>query len=178
MVNDFLERYGRNVDLKVSFPANRQSALEAEECYLGDYPTLKTAEMVIGRGKVVAWLFAQLGYLNEMVGPERAMSEVQIYDLANTLYNEYNLFKFTEYMLFFHRLKAGYYGKFYGSVDPLQIAVAFREFAKGRNEEISRIEATRKQEKKEEFVITREVYEQLKERASKGDEEAIRLLKL
>lgn len=36
-------------------------------------------------------------------------------------------------MLFFHRFKAGRYGRFYGSVDPLVITTALREFLRDRN---------------------------------------------
>jgi hypothetical protein len=53
-------------------------------------------------------------------------------------------------MLFFHRFKAGHYGRFYGSVDPLVITTALRDFCKERAEAwVKRVQQEREQREKE-----------------------------
>lgn len=79
------------------------------------------------------WLTAQLTELSAYCGA-RNMDVAQLRMLAMTLATEYPWLKITEYLVFFHRFKAGRYGKFYGSVDPLTITTAMREFIRERNE--------------------------------------------
>ena len=53
---------------------------------------------------------------------------------------EHGNLKATEIMLFFHKFKAGCYGQFYGSVDPLIIMQALEKFCKEREHVLRRKE--------------------------------------
>ena len=48
--------------------------------------------------------------------------------------------KLPELMLFFQQFKAGKYGRFYGSVDPMVITTALQEFLRFRAERLAVIE--------------------------------------
>lgn len=62
------------------------------------------------------------------------MSDAQIKTCADVIAREYGYLKLTELMLFFSDFKAGKYGVFYGSVSPLQITYALRQFCEERKE--------------------------------------------
>lgn len=47
--------------------------------------------------------------------------------------------KLSEWMLFFHKLKAGHFGSFYGAVDGMKIGEALLKFVQWRNKELDRI---------------------------------------
>jgi len=94
------------------------------------------------------------------------MSIDQMDELAGIIAVEYGYFRAAEILLFFHRLKKGVYGQFYGSVDPLMITSALLMHNKDRQAEIARIEAVENQRIIDEhrlewakIAISREEYE-------------------
>ena len=50
------------------------------------------------------------------------------------------VYQFHEMLLFFFRFKTGRYGRFYGTVDPMIIMCALREFIEDRNNMIDAFE--------------------------------------
>lgn len=122
--NDFMLKV--NPSAQVSFGANPKVAL------MGDYPTLFDINTAYGNGFSTEWLIPHLVNLSQHSGA-RNLSQQQIGDLASLLATEYRHLKVTEVLLFFYRFKNGFYGRFYGSVDPMVITCAFREFMKERN---------------------------------------------
>ena len=83
--------------------------------------------------EAMRWLTAQLSELSAFTGA-RNMDVGQLRMLALTLATEYPWLKYSEYMLFFHRFKAGKYGRFYGAVDPLVITTAMQDFVRERSD--------------------------------------------
>jgi hypothetical protein len=92
---------------------------------MGKAPTLRTVSLAFMSGTSISWLTAQLYDLSEFSGCKNP-DEKQYEDLARTILNSYGYLKLTELMDFFRRFKAGEYGKFYGSVDPLVITTTLR----------------------------------------------------
>lgn len=66
-------------------------------------------------------------------------------------------------MLFFWWFKSGKYGKFYGSVDPMVITSALREFIRDRNAIIAKRDSMEKEQKEKEWWKTALTYEQWRE---------------
>lgn len=99
---------------------------------MGDYPTL--AEICLAYGKTFSeqWLYPHIADLSMFTGAKNLDKE-QISSLASVISAEYRYLKVTELLLFFHRFKAGHYGRFYGTVDPMVITCALRDFVKERN---------------------------------------------
>lgn len=79
------------------------------------------------------WLIPQLYNLSEYCGCKDKLQGKSLEECAFVLAAEFYYLKISELMLFFHSFKAGRYGRFYGSVDPLVITTALREFLKERN---------------------------------------------
>lgn len=95
------------------------------------------------------WLENQLRDLNEYVGCSKKMDILQIEDTARVIIADSFFLKLSEVMLFFARLKAGRYGKFYGSVDPMTITTALQKFKDERITELGKIEEAKKKEIRE-----------------------------
>lgn len=99
---------------------------------MGDYPTLTDLKSAYGKNFAAIWLVPQIDNLTLFTGAKN-ITEQQHEELAKIISTEYGYLKVTELLLFFHRFKAGHYGRFYGSVDPMVITCALRDFIKERN---------------------------------------------
>lgn len=122
----------------------------------------------------LSWLMIQLDNLNQFAGVKnKLIAENNKYnpllDLAQIICCSYGYLKVSELILFFHRFKAGLYGEFYGSVDPLKITNALHEFTRNRISEMNKYENLRQQAKLEkqraewaETAVTRQQYKQMK----------------
>ena len=122
----------------------REIAEDADGCFFGSYPTLSEVRRDYGREIAIAWLVPQLTNLSEYCGARDKMTEAQMEECAYMIVTEYHHLKISELMLFFHRFKAGRYGKrFFGAVDPLAILEALGSFVQERSEAISRRETAK-----------------------------------
>ena len=147
-----------NPKTQVSFAANPQKAV------MGDYPTLTDICIAYGKTFAEQWLYPQITDLTIFTGA-RNLNKEQVRELASVIAIEYRYLKVTELLIFFYRFKTGHYGRFYGSVDPMVITCALREFVKERNEFIDTFEREQRdmQEKSDALNpgITREEYLEL-----------------
>lgn len=145
-------------DTQIAFANNQENAV------MGNYPTLNDINTAYGNGFAVEWLLPQINNLSTHTGAKNLTQEQQ-YDLARIIATEYKFLKVTEMLLFFYRFKTGRYGRFYGSVDPMVITCALREFLQERNSLIYSYEQKRRQEERErqsEGTISYEEYLSLK----------------
>lgn len=163
-----LRKYGdRNSFLQKANPSVQTAfASRPDSCYFGDYPTLGELNAAYGKTMAAQWLVAQLTNLSEFSGA-RDVTVLQLEELSRVVAQEYHWLKITELMLFFYRFKTGRYGRFYGSVDPLVVTTALREFLAERNAAYARHEQLERERKEEEErkahpPITREEWLRLK----------------
>lgn len=92
-----------------------------------DYSTLAVIDKAYGDNSASMWLAVAITNLNEFCG-SKSMTDNQIQELAYIIANEYKDQKFSVLMLFFYKFKCGYFGKFYGKVDPMVITCALKDF--------------------------------------------------
>ena len=118
---------------KVSPDVQYAFAAKPEAAVMGNYPTLADINAAYGKTFASEWLIPQLYDLSSFTGAKN-FTEKQQEQLARTISVEYQRLKVTELMLFFHRFKAGHYGRFYGTVDPMVIMGALRDFIKERED--------------------------------------------
>ena len=149
-------------------------AKNVELCYYGGYPTLVELSQAYGEYTPDAWLTAHLFNLSEFCGCKEKLTVDQIAQTARIITVEYYYLNIAELMLFFFRFKLGRYGKFYGSVDPIVITSALRDFIRERNGEIDYYESQHKAEldkinKEKIHAVTREEYEKMKQNNVKFD---------
>ncbi len=117
---------------KVNPKTQASFALKPQKAIMGDYPTLTDICLSYGKTFAEQWLYPQISDLSIFTGAKNLDKE-QVRSLASVIAAEYRYLKVTELLLFFHRFKAGHYGRFYGSVDPMVITCALRDFIKERN---------------------------------------------
>jgi hypothetical protein len=132
-----------NPDAAVAFARNTEAAL------MGDYPTLTEVNMAYGASAAEKWLMLQVASLALYTGAKN-LDKYQMNSIASVIATEYRHLKVTELLLFFYRFKAGHYGHFYGSVDPMVITCALRDFMDERNDMLSRYEQEQREREREE----------------------------
>lgn len=119
------------------------------ECITADYPELSVVARTYGEQMPVAWLIPQLTNLSEFCGAREKITMMQLRELAQMIANEYYYLKISELMLFFYRMKSGRYGRFYGTVDPMIIMEALRQFVGERNAMLEQYENEQKRKRRE-----------------------------
>lgn len=145
-----IKRFGdKDTFLKKVNPSTQSSfASRPDVAVMGDYPTLTDLRNAYGKNFPAIWLVAQIDNLTLFTGAKN-ITEQQHEELARIIAQEYKFLKVTELLLFFYRFKTGYYGRFYGAVDPMVITCALRDFMKERNIFISQHEDERNNRERE-----------------------------
>lgn len=115
---------------------------------MGDYPTLTDICLTYGKTFAEQWLYPQITDLSIFTGAKN-LDSGQVENLAAIIAAEYRHLKVTELLLFFYLFKTGRYGRFYGSVDPMVITCALRDFVKERNIFIDQYEREQNNQKRE-----------------------------
>lgn len=165
-------RYGNAEDFLKLFTPDLQltAATHPERSYLGTAPTLAAVALGYGRLTAIVWICTQAENINTFAGVKEKLSVERQKELAGLFLAEYPYLKVSELLLFFHRIKCGRYGRFYGMVDALFITSAMLLFLEERRMETNRFKTARK--KAEEMLkpvstgkaITFEEYLELKKR--------------
>ncbi len=169
-VADMRRRYGNGEQFLQTFNPEMQvtAARYAERAYLGTAPTLETVAVGYGEQVATVWICVQLENINLFAGVKEKMPVSRQRELSRILLAEYPYLKVTELLLFFHRLKCGRYGRFYGMVDALTITNSLVQFMNERLTETNRYKALRQREAEPTQPatggITYQEYLQLKQR--------------
>lgn len=119
-------------------------------CFFGEHPTLAALRDGYGSNAPVMWLIPQLYNLSEYCGCRDKLQGAPLEDCAGVIAAEFPYLKVSELMLFFHRFKAGSYGRFYGSVDPLVITTSLRTFLRERTFAYDRREQQERERRRDE----------------------------
>lgn len=148
--NEIQTRYGTAHDFALAFNPSIQGrcAKDIERSLYGEAPTLRQLSATYTEEQNKMWLMTHLNNLNNFCGVKSKMEVEQMQEVAAIILIEYPYLKASEVLLFFYRFKAGYSGQLYGSVDPLKITDALKDFIEWRVAERNRIENKRKVEKR------------------------------
>ena len=120
-----------------------------ERAFFGEAPTLTDINLAFGKQTSVLWLVPQLIDLSEYCGCREKLKDHMLEDLAKIISIEYHYFKTSELLLFFYWFKAGRYGHFYGSVDPMVITTALRDFVIDRRTAYAKRQQEEERQKRE-----------------------------
>lgn len=141
-VAEIKARYGEAENLLKTFNPSRvaEFAMMERRCLTGLAPSLARVSRTYGYAVAKSWLEIQINAVGNYAGVREKQSIDQLVQTAETMMVEYPYLKLTEWMLFFHKLKAGTYGSFYGVVDGMRIGEAMRKFIEWRRTELQRID--------------------------------------
>lgn len=138
-----------NPDTQIIFASDERKTIMA------GYSTLSMLDLAFGPNSASAWLVTSLANLNKFAGSKN-MDDEQTQKLALLLAHEYKDMKYSVMQLFFYRFKCGYFGKFYGKVDPMVVTCALKDFA-------VECEAKRKEYLNKEYLARRQNEENLRQ---------------
>lgn len=102
------------------------------DCINACSPTLNTLQTAYG-SKMKVWLQDQINMLQSITGVRDKLLAHQVVMLIETFMTNGNV-KASMLMNFFHKLIAGHYGRFYGSIDIMQIGEAWQSYIANCNE--------------------------------------------
>lgn len=132
-------------------------------CFTGDAPTLQDVRQAYSAEISDSWLDVQLTELVRFCGVRKDAFADVVDPLIAVISDNFGFLKVSELMLFFQQFKAGKYGRFYGSIDPMVITTAIQSFLQYRAEQISIIDKDRQREEAKRREAERA------ERASRGE---------
>lgn len=141
----FLGRYPTPRQLLLDYTPDRQPSFSRfpQKCLEGNVPTLADIRAIFGARWAETWLEAQLKDISEYAGAQVKANDCQLEETARIILEEFYFLKLSELMLFFFHFKAGRYGRFYGSVDPLVITGALQDFIRWRRTKLEYFENQR-----------------------------------
>lgn len=122
---------------------------DVRRCFSEDFPSLSRVNKLYGEGTAEQWLTYQIGQLNLFCGAQN-MSKQQLAYLCSYIVGDYYYLSVTQLVYFFHQIKMGRYGSFYGKVDPQKITDALRSFIQERNDILANIENEERKKEEEE----------------------------
>ena len=162
-----MQRFGSEDDFMMKVNPSTQTAFgeNPKTAITGDYPTLRDIDMAYGNGFSTEWVMVQIDNMSLHTGARNLTKEQQL-ELSRIIATEYRHLKVTELLLFFYRFKTGRYGRFYGSVDPMVVTCALRDFVEERNSMIDQYDQerrTKESEKGREGAITYEEWIRMKQ---------------
>ena len=169
--NEILLKYGDAHSFALAFNPSVQMkcAMSIERSLTGDAPTIRQLQYAYEMEYLQVWVMAHLEDLNEYAGVKNKMATAQMKELASMIIVKSNYLKASEILLFFHKLKAGDFGGFYGVVDPQKVGESLNIFKNWRSLELDKVNNKRAQEKRERkhkewqrTGITREEYEKIR----------------
>lgn len=148
------QKYGTREQFLVTMNPSIQAAAakHPEKCYFGTAPSLTILKKTYGENMATMWLVPQLNDLAAFTNSTNQLNGQAVTFVANAIAQEYYYLKTSELLLFFYRFKLGYYGRFYGTVDPMIITMAIREFLKERAEAYRKRDAEQQQREREESM--------------------------
>jgi len=170
-----INRFGDAEKFKVKVNPDTQNyfGVHKDKAIMGDYPTLTDICIAYGENFSAEWMIPHLISVSIHTGAKN-MTKAQLRDLSKIIASEYRHYKITEILLFFYRFKAGIYGKFYGTVDPMVITCALRDFSNERDDMIDHYtmleeEKRKEQERRDNPPVTMEEWLRMKEKISKTE---------
>ncbi len=138
----------------------RFCATNIDRCFTGDAPTLFEVRKAYSLESADSWLDIQLSDLISFCGvkgKDECSTRARVDAVVAVISDNFGYLKLSELMLFFQQFKAGRYGRFYGSVDPMVITEALQSFLDFRAERISAIDKdNRLKEEKKRMAIRAE----------------------
>lgn len=168
-----INTYGDRTGFLTSFSPDKQVVfcIDEKEAIVSDSPTLTDMNTTYGKNTAVMFLIPQLFDLSEFCGAKEKFTERQIRETASLIATSYPWLKVKEVMTFFKQFKMGNYGHFYGSVDPMKVLCALKEFLSYRSEVYAEYEQQKAQEKiaEDKLLPTISYEDWVKEKKSKGE---------
>ena len=173
-----MAKYGDAHSFALQFNPSVQMkcAMNIERSLMGNAPTIRQLLHTYPMEALQVWLMAQIEDLNDYEGAKSKMATAQMKELASMIIIKSGCLKASEILLFFHKLKAGDLGGFYGTVDPQKVGEYLNAFMSWRSQELDKVHNKIAQHKREQNraewqqkAITREEYDRRRARLASAN---------
>jgi hypothetical protein len=94
--------------------------------------TLASIRKKVGKNISLNIIKVWLINLNDYLNISRKMNPAQINETSELIYDEFYYFKIADIALLMKRIKTGYYGQFYESIDGMKLMDMFYKYAQDR----------------------------------------------
>ena len=130
-----IERYGDFGSFCKTFDLDkmRKYCAQPARCINGNAPSLATVKNTYGLPSAKLWLKSLVVDFcaNVVNRSNRRMTEAQIDDWVDLAIGEWGYLSVTEWMLFFHKCKAGYFGSLYNDANYVRLSEMVNGFVYG-----------------------------------------------
>lgn len=173
-ISEITQKYGDLKQFCQTYNPQRQLdfCVHKERCFFGSAPTLAELNAAYSSAAARFWLHYQILDLCRFTNV-KTMNDNQVMELAQLIAINYHYLKTTELMYFFFRVKSGDYGEFYGSIDPMRIMAALKQFIRYRGELIQKKEQEDYNAKVEQWKKNAITYEEYINRNKNGQDRII-----
>lgn len=117
---DFSELYG--------VPKQYLYSLHEERCHSGNAPTIAQIVEELGLDFCMDWVKNFLLDLQNFTSATRHLDANQLRQVCFIVTTQFRRIKVTEFMLFCIKAKSGEFGKFFNTIDPMDIITALRRW--------------------------------------------------
>lgn len=112
-------------------------SMHEDRCHNGKAPTLREICTQYGADFAMKWICTLIDDLQAYTAARTRLNDTQRNTLAAIICTQFRRLKATELLLFLVKAKAGQFGKFYNTIDPMDISTAIATW----NKECDRIKA-------------------------------------
>lgn len=105
-------------------------SLHEARCHNGSAPTLRDIVKQYGADFCLAWVQTLVDDLQTYTAAKQRLNDVQKASLSAIIVSQYGRLKAPEMLLFLVKAKAGQFGKFYNTIDPMDISTAVAAWCK------------------------------------------------
>lgn len=109
-------------------PAQYRCTADERYCYIGNAPTIRRTVDVLGYHFTLGFVDMYICDLTSFIKGRRYELPVH-QDISALIVSQYSTLKVTEFVLFCVKCKAGMLGKFYATIEPMDILSRLSEFS-------------------------------------------------
>lgn len=125
-------------------------AMSEERCHVGKAPTLFESAHQFGRETCLSFIDEVLLALVNFTAARIRLTTEQRHRLAWVVLTQFGWLRVTELLLFVVKAQAGEFGKFYNTIDPLDITAALQKWAAVCNRRRNEIRLAQVEQEREE----------------------------
>ena len=152
--------------LQAYSPSNQYVyALHEQRCHRGKAPTIMQCVATQGIDVTIQAINALVEDFIKFTPARSRMSVDQRKQLSYVIITQFKTLRITQLILFFVKAKAGYFGKFYTQIEPMDITIALRQWQEVCDKELAEYYYERARTMHEDDLeLTREYEDELRDK--------------
>lgn len=113
-------------------PATFKEVTSLVHAVTNKFDSLAKIKLTYGEKLPLSIIKVWLINLNDFLNISRKMNEIQIEETADMIFTDFSYLKTSDLALIFKRIKSGFYGQFYESIDGMKIIDIFYKYGQER----------------------------------------------